>query len=121
MPASSTGFPTSPVVDQGGNLTPAWRAFLLALFNRTGSGVGVSTGAVSASLTAETQARSAADIALGGEIASETSARVAAVTNEATARANADIALGAEIAALAGAGGAAGTDIPMLNRWWFGR
>ncbi|HEX3574565.1 MAG TPA: hypothetical protein VHU42_08205 [Rhodopila sp.] len=115
--ASNTGFPTDPVVDANGNLTPAWRAFLLALYNRTGSAVGVSTGTISGQLATEVSARTAADTTLAGSIASEQAARIAADGAEATARASADAALGARITALATS---QGTNGMTLARFWFG-
>jgi hypothetical protein len=60
---SAIGFPTGPLVDSGGNLTPVWRQFLVALYNRTGAAPGVSAGSNASALAAETAARMAADSA----------------------------------------------------------
>jgi hypothetical protein len=76
------GFPTGPLIDPAtGELMPAWRAFFLALWQRTGSAPGVQANdgtALSASLASETAARTAGDEALTAGIATERAARQAA-------------------------------------------
>jgi hypothetical protein len=98
--ALNTGVPSAPLVDPvSGQVTPAWRAFLLALYQRTGGAVGQSsdTSELEAQLAAETAARSTADTGLATGLASEAATRAAAdttlntaVTREATLRARAD-------------------------------
>lgn len=61
MSGPATGFPSGPLVDPGGNLTAAWRQFLLSLYNRTGAAPGVSSGDNAAAIAAEQAARVAAD------------------------------------------------------------
>lgn len=81
----TAALPASPPLDDAGNLTPAWRAFLQALVSRTGGNVGASTSATAAEISAETANRIAGDAALGVSITSlssalsiETAARIAA-------------------------------------------
>ena len=98
--AFNTGVPSAPLVDPvSGQVTPAWRAFLIALYQRTGGAVGQSsdTSELEAQLAAETAARSTADTGLATGLASEAATRAAAdtaldtaVTREATLRARAD-------------------------------
>jgi hypothetical protein len=98
--ALNTGVPSAPLVDPvSGQVTPAWRAFLIALYQRTGGAVGQSTDTseLEAQLAAETAARSTADTGLATGLASEAATRAAAdttlntaVTREATLRARAD-------------------------------
>jgi hypothetical protein len=98
--ALNTGVPSAPLVDPvSGQVTPAWRAFLIALYQRTGGAVGQSsdTSELEAQLAAETAARSTADTGLATGLASEAATRAAAdtaldtaVTREATLRARAD-------------------------------
>ena len=104
MATANTGFPSAPIVDPAtGELTTAWRMFLLAMWARTGSAAGVVStpggGASPAALAAETAARSAGDSALG----TLASANAAAIGVEATARATHDAALATSIAAEAAA------------------
>jgi hypothetical protein len=114
--AQPAGFPQSPFVDpQTGDIALVWRYFLMALYQRTGSGTGVTPTATA--VAAETAARIAADTALSAAIAAETNARTVAENAEAATRAAADTALSLEIAAL---GAAAQSDPRMLARWWFG-
>jgi len=98
--ALNTGVPSAPLVDPiSGQVTPAWRAFLLALYQRTGGAVGQSsdTSELEAQLAAEEAARIAADTGLATGLASEATTRAAAdtalntaVTREAAIRARAD-------------------------------
>ena len=117
-PAFAAGFPAAPMVDtQSGEITPVWRGFLLALFNRTGGGAGSSSAAVAAALTAETASRVAADETLTNAEAAEAAARQAAIEAEVSTRAASDAALAARIATLAstiGAGGGA-TILPLVD------
>jgi len=85
-------FPGGPLVDEGGNLTPAWRGFFQSLYVRTGGAPGASsdTSAIQADLASESAARSSADVALSTAIANERTARETADAAEATARASAD-------------------------------
>ena len=114
----NAGFPSSPLTNpQTGEVTPVWRAFLLALFNRTGQGPGISSGGTAAALTAETAARTAADTALTGATSAEAVTRAAADQAEAVMRIAADAQLQSEIAALSGA---PATPASVLARIWFG-
>jgi hypothetical protein len=104
MSAANTGFPSAPIVDPAtGELTTAWRMFLLAMWSRTGAAVGVTPtpggGASPAALAAETAARAAGDAAVGTLV----SANAAAIGVEAAARATHDAALATSIAAEAAA------------------
>lgn len=72
--------PTGPLVDAGGSITPAWRAFLTALAFRTGGTVGLATpdiATVEAGLASETAAREAGDVSLATGISNEAAARSA--------------------------------------------
>jgi hypothetical protein len=116
----NAGFPAAPLVNpQSGEVTPVWRSFLLALFNRTGQSAGVSSGVTAAALAAETAARVAADQSLSMAEASEATTRAAAVSDEAALRIAADGQLEAQITALSGA--SAVVPVPVLARIWFGR
>jgi len=87
-------FPSVSLIDESGNLTPAWRGFFQSLYARTGGSNGVSsdTTALEAELEAERQARIAADQALTGGLTAERTARQNADTTETTARVGADTA-----------------------------
>ncbi len=77
-PVFLAGIPTAGFLDpDSGDITPAWRAFLLSLWRRTGGAVGVSsdTSQLEADLAAETTARIAGDAALGSAVAAERAAR----------------------------------------------
>jgi hypothetical protein len=69
------GFPTGPLFDATtGEVTPAWRQFFVALWQRTGSAAGIvttDTASLEASLAAETIARQTADAGLTNAIAQE--------------------------------------------------
>lgn len=82
--------PTAAFVGPDGNITTAWRAWLLVLQRRTGGTVGASSGDNAAALAAEQAARIAADNALQAAIAAEVAAREAADAAETAARAAAD-------------------------------
>jgi hypothetical protein len=84
--------PGSPFVDDTGNLTPVWHAFLVALYKRTGSAAGTNpaNNASSASVLAVATVGQAADAALAADIAAETAARIAADEQEAQTRAAMD-------------------------------
>ena len=74
------GVPTAPFLDRTtGDIAPSWRAFLTALWRRTGGAVGISsdTSALEHELEAERAARIAGDNALGGAIGTEAVARAA--------------------------------------------
>lgn len=88
--ALKAAFPSGPLTDDGGNLSAAWRGFFQSLYSRTGDAQGVSTPDVSAGLSAEQAARTAADTALSGAIVAERTAREAADTTETAARVAAD-------------------------------
>jgi hypothetical protein len=77
-PVFLAGVPNAAFLDpDNGDITPAWRAFLLSLWRRTGGAVGVSsdTTAIEQELAAETTARIAGDAALGSSVATERAAR----------------------------------------------
>lgn len=78
--ALRAAFPSGPLTDSDGNLGAAWRGFFQSLYTRTGDAQGVSTPDISAGLTAEQAARTAADTALSGAIVAERTAREAADT-----------------------------------------
>jgi len=104
-PVFLAGIPTAGFLDpDSGDITPAWRAFLLSLWRRTGGAVGVSsdTSQIEADLAAETTARIAGDAALGADIVAERAAResadatlTAGLSAEAQTRAAVDAALAA--------------------------
>jgi hypothetical protein len=64
-------FPGGPLVDDSGNITPAWRGFFQALYVRTGSAAGASsdTSAMQADLATEAATRGSVDVALSSAIA----------------------------------------------------
>lgn len=77
--ALTSQLPSSPLVDPvTGQVTPAWRAFFLAMLLRTGGGPGVDVSQVQTSLAEEATTRANADTALGARITTETNAREAA-------------------------------------------
>jgi hypothetical protein len=87
----AAAIPNSPLIEPGtGNVTVAWRAWLLILQRRTGGTVGASTTDNAALLAAERDARIAADQALARAIEAEIAARIAADAAEQAARAAAD-------------------------------
>lgn len=88
--ALNVGFPNGPVVDRGGLITPAWRAWALAMMNRTGGAIGISSGDAATQIAAEAAARQSADTALSAAIANEAVQRTAAIADEASVRAAAD-------------------------------
>jgi hypothetical protein len=69
----SAGFPSAPFLDPDGDISVAWRNWLLTIDRRTGGPSG--TTAADTSLIAETTARIQADATLETEIANETTAR----------------------------------------------
>ncbi len=91
MAALNASVPNAPLVDPAtGEVTPAWRGFLLALYNRTGAGTGTSSAGIAAAIAAETVSRTAADTALGLALSNEATARTVADTAETAARIAAD-------------------------------
>ena len=86
-------FPSASLIDESGNLTPAWRGFFQSLYARTGGSNGISsdTSQLEAELEAERQARIAADEALTGGLEAEIAARQAADAAEARARQAGDL------------------------------
>jgi hypothetical protein len=73
--------PTAALVDASGNVTPSWRAFFQVLQERTGGTVGQQTPDIAAleqAQTTETAARTGADAAFNTELTAETNARIAA-------------------------------------------
>lgn len=109
MAALNSGFPSGPIVDpKSGELTTIGRAFLIALWNRTGAAIGLSSGDAATSIAAETAARQAADVGLTAGISTEAATRGTAdtalglrITNEAMVRATADSQLQVQMAAQA--------------------
>jgi hypothetical protein len=85
-------FPSGPLTDANGNLSPAWRGFFQSLYARTGNANGISsdTSALEAELEAERQARINADQALADGLAAERTARQQADTDEARLRQQGD-------------------------------
>jgi hypothetical protein len=81
-------FPSGPLLDETGEITPVWRAYFAQLYERTGGPQGSSVEAVLAALALERTARINGDTTLTN-----------AITAERTARENADTALGNAIAA----------------------
>lgn len=77
----SAAIPTSPLVDDNGNIRPEWRAFFTRLWQRTGGAIGqsIDTEHLQQQIDTEAATRSAADAAL-----------TAAIDNEAQTRATAD-------------------------------
>jgi hypothetical protein len=77
----NAGIPTGPFVDvASGEVTPAWRAFLIALYHRTGGAVGQSsdTTGLQIAIAAERTARSAADQAISDSLNNEAQIRAQA-------------------------------------------
>jgi hypothetical protein len=91
----SAAVPTSPIVNEAGELRPEWRQFFIALQLRTGGNVGQSsdTSALQEQITAETAARTAADTAL-----------TTGLTNEANTRASEDHKLSLRIQSISNVG-----------------
>jgi hypothetical protein len=81
-------FPSGPLLDESGEITPVWRAYFAQLYERTGGPQGSSVEAVLAALALERTARIAGDTALTD-----------AITAERTARENGDTVLGNAIVA----------------------
>jgi hypothetical protein len=106
--AFAAAFPAGPMVDANGEIMPAWRGFLLQLFNRTGGSPGSNAATSTTALAAETAARIAADLVLTTGEAHEATTRAAADAAEATARAATDATLAARIGNLASTIGATG-------------
>jgi hypothetical protein len=86
-------FPSGPVTDADGMVTPVWRGYFQQVYVRTGSSPGASSPQLAASLVAETSARTSADAGLTNAIAAERTAREHADSTEATTRAAADASL----------------------------
>jgi hypothetical protein len=88
---TDVGVPVSPFLDPGtGDISAAWRAFLLSLHIRTGGNIGVDVKALQIEIDAEEAVRAAADQALTAGLAAETQARQTADSNEAAVRKLAD-------------------------------
>jgi hypothetical protein len=108
--AFAAAFPAGPMIDANGEIMPAWRGFLLQLFNRTGGSRGSNAATSTTALAAETAARIAADLTLSSGESSEAAARAAAIAAEAASRSSEDETLAQRIATLAstigGTGGA---------------
>jgi hypothetical protein len=118
----SASVPNAPFIDPGtDDITVVWRQFLVALWNRTGRGVGLDSAnpTLQAQLTAETQQRQTADTSLGNAISAETArattaenALGTALQTEITTRSSEDLAntaLAGNVLAQANAGIAAET------------
>ena len=87
----AAGFPSAPMVNSVGEVTDVWRAFFLALLVRTGGQAGAPTSSnLIGQINQETEARLAGDAALQADLTAETNARIAADSAEATARAAGD-------------------------------
>jgi hypothetical protein len=85
QPTVRIAVPSGPLVDvTTGEVTPAWRAFLIGLYGRTGGAPG-GTLASAADLLTEQAAREAADAALSTSLSSEEAARAAGDAANATA------------------------------------
>jgi hypothetical protein len=91
----NAAFPSGPLLETDGSLTPAWRGFFMALYARTGNAPGTTVDGLQSELDAEAAARAAADTTLQSHIASEATARAAGDASEASARAAGDAALNA--------------------------
>jgi len=79
----NAGVPTGPFVDPvSGEVTPAWRAFLVSIYRRTGGAIGQSsdTHALEVALATETTNRAAGDTALSARIDNEAAIRATADT-----------------------------------------
>ena len=81
----NAAFPSGPLLEETGDLSPSWRGFFMALYARTGGSTGVPSGGVVNDLAAETAARQAADTALQSNITAEASARASGDTANANA------------------------------------
>jgi hypothetical protein len=89
------------MLGEDGHPAAVWRQFFMALWNRTGGGVGVQAGPdTTQALAVETANRIAGDAALGTALATETAARTTGdtalgtqITNETAARIAADAVL----------------------------
>ena len=81
-------FPSGPLLDASGEITPVWRAYFAQLYERTGGPQGSSVTQVLALLELERTARIAGDTTLTN-----------AITAERTARENGDTALANGLAA----------------------
>ena len=78
----TAAFPSGPLLDPvTGEVSPAWRGFFVALYNRTGQAQGVSTGATQAALDAEAAARIAGDHNLQAQIDSISGSVAAGAAN----------------------------------------
>jgi hypothetical protein len=86
----NVAFPSGPVTDADGNVTPVWRGYFQQVYVRTGSAPGASTPQLEAGLVAETSARTSTDTGLSNAIAAERTARENADLSEAATRAAAD-------------------------------
>jgi hypothetical protein len=75
-------FPSGPLLDESGEITPVWRAYFAQLYERTGGPQGSSVETVLAALALERTARINGDTTLTN-----------AITAERTARENGDTAL----------------------------
>jgi hypothetical protein len=91
-PSLRAQFPSGPLIDETGEITPVWRAYFSQLYIRTGGAAGASsdTTQLQADLDAEEAARQAADLVLTTGLVAERTAREAADSAEAAARAQAD-------------------------------
>jgi len=95
QPSLRAQFPSGPLIDETGEITPVWRAYFSQLYIRTGGAAGASsdTTQLQADLDAEEAARQAADLVLTTGLVAERTAREAADSAEAAARAQADAKL----------------------------
>lgn len=104
-PPFRAALPSGPMIDDSGEVTPAWRGFFQTLYSRTGGSGGVvirsggggapigipgDIAAIEAGLIAEQQARTAGDAAVYNDLVTESAARVQADTAEAQVRLSAD-------------------------------
>jgi hypothetical protein len=92
-PGIKAAFPSGPIADESGNVTPVWRGYFQSLYIRTGAAPGTSSPDLSSSLAAESAARSSADAGLTNAISAERTARENADTAETNARTAADALL----------------------------
>lgn len=79
-------FPSGPIAEADGTVTPVWRGYFQSLYVRTGAAPGASTPGLEAGLVAERTARQGADTGLSNAIGAERTARENADTAEAAAR-----------------------------------
>jgi hypothetical protein len=84
--ALKAAFPSGPLTNDDGTVTPAWRGYFQALYVRTGNAPGASTSGLDASIADEANARASADAVLSNAIAAERTARETADSAEAAAR-----------------------------------